>query len=209
MEFIIFTMPYQQPTAHPIIVLASKIISTVFNPLTSLILYFLYHSYHNLDLKTAIKEFLPILLIIIFPISAWLLWNVMKGNYSNMDVSNRKQRNSLYVFISIVMMLYLLYQYFFGNAADYTMLFLFVLIIMMQISNFFIKSSMHTSLNIFAATLFFSMNPSIGIVWFLLSIIVAITRIILKRHTIAEVIMGAILALLVSFAYLFINIQNI
>lgn len=207
--FYNLNMSEQKPTAHPTIVLISKIISTVFNPLTSLVLYFLYHSYHNLDTQAALREFLPILIFIIIPISAWLLWNVKNGNYSNMDVSDRKQRNSLYVFISAVMVVYLLYKYFFGNVADYTMLFLFVLIIMMQISNFFIKSSMHTSLNIFAAALFFTINPTIGIFWLILSMIVAVTRIILKRHTIPEVIMGAFLALIVSFAYLFVNIQNL
>ena len=81
-------------------------------------------------------------------------------------------------------------------------------LILMQISNLFIKSSMHTSLNIFAAALFFSLSPTLGFIWLIIAIIVGITRVILKRHTPKEVIMGAFLGSLVSFFYLYVFIQN-
>ena len=74
----------------------------------------------------------------------------------------------------------------------------------MHISNFFIKSSMHTAFNVFV-TLFFSLNPILGIIWFVLTSFVAISRIILKRHTPKEVIMGAFIGTVVSsFTYILI-----
>ena len=75
-------------------------------------------------------------------------------------------------------------------------------------SNFFIKSSMHTAFNVFVTALFFSLNPILGIIWFVLTSFVAISRIILKRHTPKEVIMGAFIGTVVSLAYLYFNIQT-
>ena len=77
----------------------------------------------------------------------------------------------------------------------------------MQVSNYFIKSSMHTAFNIFVAALFFSINPYIGLIWLGIAILVGFTRIILKRHTIGEVVAGAIIASFISFIYLYANIQ--
>lgn len=195
-------------TAHPIVIFLSKFISNFFNPLTSLFLYFAYYSNLHYDLQKSLYEFLPILLILILPISAWIYWNVRKGNYTNMDVSNRKQRNSLYIFIAVAMLVYLVINYMIDGQIDYTMLFLFILLILMQVSNYFIKSSMHTAINVFTAALFFAQNQILGLVWLFVAIIVGITRIILKRHTPKEVLMGAAIASVVSFFYLYIYIQN-
>lgn len=195
-------------TAHPIVIFLSKFISNFFNPLTSLFLYFAYYSNKHYDLKKSLYEFLPILLILILPISAWIYWNVRKGNYTNMDVSNRKQRNSLYIFIAVAMLVYLLINFMIDGQIDYTMLFLFILLILMQVSNYFIKSSMHTAINIFAAALFFAQNQILGLAWLFIAVMVGITRIILKRHTPKEVLMGAAIASMVSFFYLYIYIQN-
>ncbi|WP_449398239.1 phosphatase PAP2 family protein [Chryseobacterium wanjuense] len=46
-----------------------------------------------------------------------------------------------------------------------------------------------------------------GVVWLGISFLVGITRIILKRHTPREVFMGAGIAFVVSFIYLYCNIQ--
>jgi membrane-associated phospholipid phosphatase len=66
---------------------------------------------------------------------------------------------------------------------------------------------MHTAFNIFVAALFFALNTTMGIIWLGIAILVGITRIILKRHTPKEVFMGAGIAFIVSFLYLYCNIQ--
>lgn len=200
-------MPNQHKIS-PSLISVSKFISNFFNPLTSLMLFLIYSSSYNLDLKQIVAEIFPILLIIVVPLITWIYWNVKKGNYSNMDVSNRRQRNSLYIVIDALILLYLAVNYLLDGQIDFTMLFLLLLLILMQVSNFFIKSSMHTALNIFAAALFFSINPVIGAIWLAIAIAVGITRIILKRHTPKEVLMGAFLGAVVSFFYLYVFIQN-
>ena len=185
----------------------SKVISDFFNPLVSLILYFVYMSMKEYSLQDSILYFLPILLMIIIPVIVWLVWNVKTGRYTNMDVSNRVQRKTLYIFIAACVVAYLAFNYIKNGYIDLVMLFILVLLFALQISNLFIKSSMHTAFNVFVAALFFTLDWKMGLAWLGIAILVGITRVILKRHTVKEVFMGAGIAFLVSFLYLYCNIQ--
>lgn len=191
----------------PLLRKISKIISDFFNPLLSLFLFFVYMSFMKYSLKNSAMYFLPILLIIIAPVMAWLVWNVKTGRYTNMDVSDRIQRKSLYVFIATCVVFYIAFNYFKNGYVDLVMLFILILLFALQISNFYIKSSMHTAFNVFVAALFFALSPAMGLLWLAIAILVGITRIILKRHTPKEVFMGAGIAFMVSFLYLYCNIQ--
>ena len=185
----------------------SKVISDFFNPLISLFIFFVYMSVREYSLKDALLYFLPILVIVIAPVISWIVWNVKTGRYTNMDVSNRLQRKTLYIFIAACVIAYIAYNYFKNGYIDFVMLFILILLFALQISNFFIKSSMHTAFNIFVAALFFVLSVKMGIFWLGIAILVGITRIILKRHTVQEVFMGAGIAFVVSFLYLYCNIQ--
>jgi len=185
----------------------SKIISDFFNPLTSLFIFFIYMSVREYTFEESLAHFLPILLIVILPVVIWLVWNVKTGRYTNMDVSNRIQRKTLYIFIAVCVIGYMIFNYIKNGYIDFIMLFILILLFSLQISNFFIKSSMHTAFNVFVAALFFALNWKMGILWLGVAALVGITRIILKRHTVKEVFMGAGIAFLVSFIYLYCNIQ--
>lgn len=185
----------------------SKVISDFFNPLVSLIIFFVYMSVRQYTTKESFLYFLPILLMIIIPVIIWLIWNVKTGRYTNMDVSNRVQRKTLYIFIAACVVTYLIFNYIRNGYLDLVMLFILILLFALQISNFFIKSSMHTSFNIFVAALFFTLDWKLGLVWLGIAILVGVTRVILKRHTVKEVFMGAGIAFMVSFIYLYCNIQ--
>lgn len=185
----------------------SKVISDFFNPLVSLFIFFVYMSVRQYSLKDSLLYFLPVLLMIILPVILWLVWNVKTGRYTNMDVSNRIQRKTLYIFIAACVIIYITYNYFRNGYIDFVMLFILILLFALQISNLFIKSSMHTAFNIFVAALFFALSWKMGIIWLGIAILVGVTRVILKRHTVKEVFMGAGIAFLVSFLYLYCNIQ--
>lgn len=185
----------------------SRVISDFFNPLVSLIIFFVYMSLKEYNFKESLTYFLPLLLMIIAPVVIWLVWNVKTGRYTNMDVSNRVQRKTLYVFIASCVVIYLVFNYVKNGYIDLVMLFILILLFALQISNFFIKSSMHTAFNIFVAALFFTLDWRMGLAWLGIASLVGFTRIILKRHTIKEVFMGAGIAFMVSFIYLYCNIQ--
>lgn len=194
-------------TPSAIVFRISKIVSDFFNPMVSLIIYFIIFSVQNFSAAEAIRNFLPILLLTIVPICLWLFYNVKTKRYSNADVSDRKQRKSLYFFIEGSVAVYLLFVYLRYDKIDSVIFFLLILLIAMQISNYFIKSSMHTALNLFVAALMFTLNPVLGMVWLFISVIVGISRIILQRHTLAEVLSGMFIAGTVSFIYLYTHIQ--
>ncbi|MCJ7935868.1 MAG: phosphatase PAP2 family protein [Chryseobacterium sp.] len=185
----------------------SKVISDFFNPLISLFIFFIYMSIKAYTFKDSLSYFLPVLLMIMAPVVIWLVWNVKTGRYTNMDVSNRIQRKTLYIFIAACVIIYLAFNYIRNGYIDLVMLFILILLLTLQVSNLFIKSSMHTAFNIFVAALFFSLNWKMGVLWLGIAALVGITRIILKRHTIKEVFMGAGIAFLISFIYLYCNIQ--
>lgn len=188
----------------------SKILSNVFNPIFSLLIFFGFYAYQKMNFDEAFKNFLLLLFIVVIPIFGWIYFNVKSGRYTNMDVSNRKQRNSLYVFNFLTIAFYIATLYFTKQKFDFILIiiFLFILLAIMQISNFFIKSSMHTSANVFVSALFFTLNPILGFIWLMLTLMVGISRIILKRHTPKEVMMGGFIAFVVSIMYLYFTIQN-
>ncbi len=181
----------------------ASLISNLFNPMFSLLIYFVSYSMVHLPLDEIITSILPVILLAIIPVFGWIFFNVKRGRYTNLDVSDRKQRKSLYFFIATLLILYLVYAYFFLPIIDQRILYLFLLIVAMQLSNYYIKSSMHTALNLFTAGLFYELNSSAGIVWLVVTLVVAYTRIILKRHTWAEVLSGALLGSVVAFLYLY------
>lgn len=197
-----------QKEQNSAIINASRLISNFFNPIVSLIIYFIYSSIYFYEPGSSLSRFLPILLLIILPIIIWLLWNVKNGKYTNLDVSNREQRKGFYFFIAGVFFLYLTYDFIRNGTLDLVMLFLFLLLLAMQLSNYFVKSSMHTAFNVFVAALFFYREPVLGFVWLMIAALVGVTRVVLGRHSVKEVWMGASIAALVSFIYLYTAIQN-
>lgn len=183
----------------------SKFVSNLFNPLFSLLLYFFYVTLKFETFSEGLKKFFILFILLILPVSFWIYQRVKSGKYSDADVSNREERKSLYYFIIAALALYILLNYFIYHRFDVVMLFLISLLFMMQISNLFIKSSMHTALNIFTAALFYSQNHLFGFIWLLISFVVGITRIILKKHTLQEVISGTLIATLISILFLNFN----
>ena len=185
----------------------ATIISNFFNPLTGLLIFFAYFSFHHLTKSEAVARFIPILLIIILPVAGWILWNVKKGNYKDANVSDRKKRMGLYFFLEATLLLYLLYQYFFAEEFNLIIFFIFLLVISLHISNYILKSSMHTAFNLLVAGFFTAENWLLGAAWFIITVIVGFSRVYLKRHTVAEVFSGGAIAMVLVIIYLYINLR--
>ena len=126
------------------IVFLSKVISNLLNPLFSLLIFFICFAYVKMTWEESLVNILLMIGLVVIPIFSWIGWNVKKGNYTNMDVSDRKERNSLYLFNFIVIAIYTGVLYFSKQRTDLLIIivFLFILMLIMHISNFFINSSM-------------------------------------------------------------------
>ncbi len=183
----------------------SSFISNFFNPIFSLIFYFVLYSAYNSSLEEAFVRFAGLLLLAIVPVTGWIILNVKRGSYTNMDVSDQRQRRSLYPIITAALLLYLFVTYFQTQNVDTPVVGLLVLLLLLQASNYFVKSSMHTALNVYTSALMFEVKWYWGLIWLIVTFLVAISRLILQRHSVKEVLSGAGIATAISVLYLFLK----
>jgi len=77
-----------------------------------------------------------------------------------------------------------------------------ILTVISQFINFFVKSSLHVSLNIYLAALIFTVSFEIGIAVLLFTGLLSWSRIKLGRHTIKEVLFGLSTGAIISLIML-------
>ncbi|WP_407497358.1 phosphatase PAP2 family protein [Elizabethkingia meningoseptica] len=183
----------------------SSFISNLFNPIFSFLFFLLYYAFSTMENQEAWLLIGKAILIFALPILGYIYYNVRKGKFTNMDVSNRKQRNSLYYYIIALLFLFIIGSFIAKTAVPHAFYYLTGLLCAMMLSNFWIKSSMHTALNFFVAALFYQLSPVLGFIWGIHTVIIAITRLILKRHTVSEVLAGATLGIIFSLAFVYWN----
>jgi len=86
------------------------------------------------------------------------------------------------------------------------MLFATILVLISQVVNLFIKSSLHVSLNIYLSFLVMTLNLKIGILLFLFTGLLGWSRIELGRHTLKEVLAGGVIGLSISLIMFYIEV---
>jgi membrane-associated phospholipid phosphatase len=137
---------------------------------------------------------------LILPVTIWNYVKVLRGEYSNFDVSERKSRPSMYFLIMILLVILLLILWF-NNQTDSLFIglcFSLVLIVISSLTNLFLKASLHTSLSFFFSFATLVVSGTLGIIMLLLSLLIAMSRLILKRHTPSEVVVGGIIGSLIG-----------
>jgi hypothetical protein len=102
--------------------------------------------------------------MIIVPVVIWLVWNVNRKIYQYGCFQPGSEKPYIYL-LQPVLLFILFFNYIRNGYIDLVLLFILILLFALQISNFFIKSSMHTAFNIFVAALFFTLDWKIGLVW--------------------------------------------
>jgi hypothetical protein len=182
----------------------ANIISVVGNPLYTIPLFVLIVMFGNEDFsKAALISFLIVGCIFI-PVILWMYVKSKNGTYSNFDVSDKHQRKSLFWFafplISIITVLMFVTNQ--PKNISISMLFALILVVTTQITNFFIKSSLHVSLNIFLSALIFTVNHKLGIAVLLFTGLLIWSRLKLERHTLTEILTGLFIGLMISLIML-------
>lgn len=179
----------------------ARFISVAGHPLLTIPLYVALVTFASADgQKAAFNSFLIIGCIFV-PLILWLYLKSKNGSYTNFDVSDRKQRKSVFVFIIPILCIVTFIVYKTGaqsNPVFQSLLFALILVTVLQISNFYIKSSLHVSFNIYLSFLVMGADYKLGIIVLLLTIPIAWSRIELSRHTLKEVITGGTIGLVVS-----------
>lgn len=146
--------------------------------------------------------------IIQIPVLINLTRKIKKGKIESFDVSDRNERKKFYFLVLPLLILVNLILIFTNQSKDliYSFLFATILLLIMQVMNYFIKSSLHVAVNVYLGFLLFNLNPIAGIFWWIFVIIIAWSRLVLKKHTTQEVVCGFIIgALCGSVLQLFIE----
>jgi len=175
----------------------ANFISIIGHPLLTIPVFVAIAMFTSEDFKKA--SFVSFLIIgcIFIPLILRMLIKSKNGTYTNFDVSDRIQRKSLFIYIVplLIVVTFLLFKTQQNSNLCISVLFATILIFVSQIVNLFIKSSLHVSLNIYLSFLVMTINFKIGIVILLFTIILGWSRIVLKRHTIKEVLLGGFIGL--------------
>ena len=134
-----------------------------------------------------------ILCLISIPVAAWIYYKTKSKEYTNFDVSVRTQRTSMYLFLLGILALAILLALF-SQQTQSLFIGLSLCFAMVAISfkfNYFLKSSLHVAMSFFLAFSLWQVQPFWGVAMFFMALLVSASRLILKRHTLSEIISGS------------------
>jgi membrane-associated phospholipid phosphatase len=169
-------------------------------PIFTIIALFTYEKFQNALLHAAL-----ILVCFFLPVTLTMYLKSKNNSYTNFDVSDQTQRQSWYVFAFLLLLIVTIALFVTGQPQrlNLSVLFSLILLVISQIMNYFIKSSLHVSLNIFLSFLIMPMNLIIGLLFIVFTIFIAWSRLTLERHTAKEIITGFIIGLTIGISSLF------
>ena len=185
----------------------ANFISIIGHPLLTIPIFIAIVMFANENAKKAFYISFLIIGCVFVPIILRMYIKSKNGTYTNFDVSDKKQRKTLFIFIIplLVIVTFILFKTHQNNNLCKTILFATILVFISQVVNLFIKSSLHVSLNIYLSFLVMTLNYKIGIILFLFTGLLGWSRIVLGRHTLKEVLVGGAIGLSISLITLYIE----
>lgn len=139
------------------------------------------------------------------PIALVTYIRVKKGKYTNLDVSDRRQRQRWFLLTTalvliVTALLWITRQDLLVCIAMTTSLFL---MIVSQLVNTVIKASMHVAYHTFLGFVIFFLSPVAGSIFLLFLPLLAWSRVYLGRHTKAEIASGFALGAIFGIIFLY------
>lgn len=176
----------------------AKIISTMGHPLVTVPFVVIFILFQTQPFKNALFVSCLVIGIIQIPVLINLTRKLRKGKIESFDVSNRNERKKFYFLVLPLLIIVNLILFFTHQSKDliYSFLFATILILIMQTMNYFIKSSLHVAVNVYLGFLLFNLNPIAGILWWIFVLVIAWSRLVLKKHTTQEIVCGFIIGAL-------------
>jgi membrane-associated phospholipid phosphatase len=175
----------------------AQAISFLGHPLIVSVVFIYILAFHFLEAEKAALITAVFTAIIVIPVVIRNYGKVKKGEYTNFDISVREQRGSFYPFLFSLLLgttgiLFLTSQ---PRALSFGFLFFTAMIGASYIINTKIKCSLHTSILVYFALSLLLLSPAAGICTLILAVLIGYSRIVLKRHSLTEVITGAAIGL--------------
>lgn len=178
----------------------AKIISTMGHPLVTVPFVVIYILFQTQPFKNALFISCLVIGIVQVPVLVNLYKKYKKGKIESFDVSDRQERKKFYFLVLPLLIAVNLILFFTNQSKDLIFCFLFaaILLLLMQLMNYFVKSSLHVAVNVYLGFLLFDLNPIAGIFWWIFVFIIAWSRLVLKKHTTQEVVCGFMIGALCS-----------
>ena len=199
------TKTAQTPRIH-----LARYISNALSPLVvSLPFVFLVALYHAQNVLTALLYALVILFFLSFGPMIYILVGVRMGKFTDSDVSMRSQRVGPFLF-GITSALIGLATLFFTHGPKNLQTLLLVTVVsglVMMIVTLWWKISIHASSLAAAATLLTALYGSVVLPAFVLLLAVCWSRVVLRRHTLGQVVAGSLLS--IALTLLIIGIRGV
>ncbi len=185
----------------------AKYISILGHPLLTIPLVVIVALFNFEEPKRALLISLLIVGGIFIPLTIKMYKGTKEGTYTNFDISEKSQRQSWYFFalalLAIVtIVLFVTDQ---SRVLRLSMLFGFILLLASQLMNYFVKSSLHVSLNVFLAFSILPMSLMTAIVLFVFVILISWSRLVLGRHTMKEIVAGGLIGFTIGISLLLIT----
>lgn len=179
----------------------ARTISVVFHPLVVIMVFSMCYITFMYDYEMALLVMKLIGAITVFPIVVYNSVQLVRGKISNFDVSNQQQRSKTYPLLLLILVVLVLSAI--GmNVPKNLILNLGVFTLMLVVFYYFrnnLKISLHAATSFFLTAMLFFDLGILGLYAALVSLLVAISRVILKRHTKMEVIIGGSAGLISGF----------
>ena len=179
----------------------ARIISVVFHPLAVIMAFAMIYITTIYDYEMAILVMSLFGFIAVLPIVIYNSIQLVRGKISNFDLSNQQERNKSYPLLLLILTVLVL-SAMWMNVPKNLILNLGVYALMLIVFYFFrnyLKISLHASTSFFLTALIIADFGSLGLYAALVSVLVAVSRVILKRHTKMEVVIGGFSGLLLGF----------
>lgn len=173
----------------------ASFISVIGHPLLTLSIFTAIALFTYEEFQKALLHSSLIVAGIFLPLTLKMYLSSKKGTYTNFDVSDKTQRQSWYIFAILVLLIITIILFVTDQprTLSLSVMFSLILLAISKIINYFIKSSLHVSFNIFLSFLIIPMNLTAGLFFLVFTILIAWARLTLKRHTFKEIIAGSII----------------
>ncbi len=187
--------------SRPFYIQFARFISTIFSPpvvaLPVLLLIALYHQ----ESSSLIFAGIALLFGSIGPL-IYVAVGVSLGKFTDMDVSDRRQRTGPYLFgiLSSLLGFFVLERYGAPKNIETVLLATALISIVLMVTTFWWKISMHASIFTASVTMLASLYGKIMLPGFLLLVLVCWSRVVLKRHTLGQVCAGSLVSLALMLA---------
>lgn len=186
----------------------AKVLSWASHPLFTSCIIVIVFSMEKYSFSEAMLIMGILILGMIVPLNIFTYLKVKQGSYSDFDVSNRKQRSSLYIVVILIMlMVSFLLRSLQVDAQIVNSCFLTtILFIVVFILNFKIKLSLHVCLNTYFCFILYQISPITALIAAMILPLIALSRICLKRHSLSEVLTGSVVG--ICFGVILISLNR-